>query len=67
MKCEKCKREAVSMLSGSSGWLCRFHFNRLVKELRIQRGFNRAKLRNNFLQPTTTQWQNAQSSTSPVA
>ena len=53
MKCEKCKREAVSMRSGISGWLCLFHFNRLVKDLRVLRGINRAKLRSNFLQPTT--------------
>jgi len=38
MKCVKCKREATAKHNGY-GWMCTFHYNKLIRELRIKRNY----------------------------
>jgi len=40
MKCVKCKREATAKHNGY-GWMCTFHYNKLIRELRIKRKLNK--------------------------
>lgn len=41
-KCCKCKRKATMWLQGYNP-MCTFHYNRLVKELRIKRKLNKRR------------------------
>jgi hypothetical protein len=40
MKCCQCKREATRQRVGYE-WMCAWHFNRLIRHLRIQRKLDR--------------------------
>jgi hypothetical protein len=41
-KCSKCTRDATHRLQGYD-WMCTFHWNKLIKKLRIQRKLQKKK------------------------
>ena len=44
MKCCKCKRDARAQHNGYD-WMCKWHYNSLIKQLRIQRKLDKANNR----------------------
>ena len=44
MTCCKCKRKATMKIQGYD-WMCTFHCNLLVKQLRIDRKLEKSRLR----------------------